>query len=370
MASASQRQANPIGIDLTGQGLRALQVETVADMPRLVDMTEDLSLVESEDQLRSRVAKIVRDRSFVGTRIATSIPSESVAIHHVRLPALKESAVEAALRAEIAPRLGYEADQAVVRYIAVTQAGGRNNHADYVVFSTPRHIVEQHLRMAEKLGLTLVGISALPLAIGHAFSYLGQRRDEAGFTFLVAHLEPKVTHLVIMHQGELRFARTIHQGVHDVIEAAAASAGREASALKDDQEFRMKRLDEHLLLNSRLTEAPESPHQGAPVPYEKAGVVLENYAEEITSCLCYFASTISSKGVDKLIFTGPQANDYDFCQVLASRIKLPAQIGDPLAGIRQPQLENPGASMGPPVRRPRPEMSVAVGLSLFGSLLN
>ena len=132
----------------------------------------------------------------------------------------------------------------------------------------------------------------------------------------------------------------------------------------------MKRLDEHLLLNSRLTEAPEAPHHGAPVPYEKAGVVLENYAEEITSCLCYFASTISSDGVDKVIFTGPQANDYDFCQMLASRIKLPAQIGDPLAGIRQPLLESPTATTGMPVRRPRPEMSVAVGLTLFGSLVN
>lgn len=370
MASSSQRQANPIGIDLSGQGLRAMQVETVGDMPRLVDMTEDLAPVENEDQLRSRVGRLVRERQFVGTRIATSIPSESVSIHHVRLPAMREGALEAAIRAEIAPRLGYEVDQAVIRHIAIASGSGRTSHADYVVFSTPRQVVEQHLRMAEKLGLTLVGISALPLATGHAFSYLGQRREESGFTFLVVHLEPKATHLVIMHQGELRFARTIPQGVNDVLEAAATAAGREVTSVKEDQEFRMKRHDDHLLLDSRLTEAPEAPRQGAPVPYEKAGAVLENYAEEIMSCLCYFASTINSNGVDKVIFTGPQANDYDFCQTVASRIHLPAQIGDPLAGIRLPSGEVQPGQTGPVVRRPRPEMSVAVGLTLFGSLVN
>lgn len=367
MAGTNGRQANPVGVDLSGDGLRAAQVEVLEAGRRLVDSVEDLRVIDSEDALRWAVARLLREGHFQGTRITTSIPADTLAIHHVRLPAMRGNKVMDALAAEVGSRLDYDVREAVIRHIEITPANNRDGHADYVVFTAQRHLVEQHLRMAEKLGLTMVGISALPLAVGHAFSYLGQRRDEAEFTFLVIHLDRKSTHLLIMHDGDLRFARTIPQGVHDIIAAVSAATGRETATLMEEQEFRMRHLDDHELLNSRTSSAPSAPHGVGPLPYERAGKVLAAYVEEIVACMCYFASAVSSRGVDKIIFTGPQANDYDFCQTVASRVGVPAQIGDPLAGIQVASAESgPGRGL----RRPKPEMAVAIGLTLFGAMVN
>lgn len=368
MAVKSGRQADPIGLDLSGQGVRAVQVETLGAVPHLVDMVDDGRPVASDEELRDRIDALVRDRGFVGRRIATSISSDALSIHHVRLPAMSDSALPEAISSEVAERIDYAVGDAVIRHLEIASAGGRDGHADYIVFTVPRGVVEQHLRMAEKLGLVVAGISALPLALGHAFSYLGQRREECDFTFLLAHLEPRVTHLMILHRGELRFARTVPQGAHDILDAVAGETGQDPAALRADQELRMKRCADHVLLNSRMTEVPAAPSQGAPLPYEQAGRALEGYAEEILSCLCYFASTVNSRGVDKVLFVGPQANDYDFCQTVANRLGLLAQIGDPLAGIRLPSSDEGRGSGGG--RRPRPEMAVAVGLTLFGAVAN
>jgi len=367
MAVKSARQANPIGIDLTGDGLLAAQVEILETVPRLVEAVADPEPLGSEEQLRARVGRLMSEYDFVGNRVATSVPSSALSIHHVRLPVLPEPAAADAIAREVGRRLDYDLSDAVLRSLEIASTGGRDGHADHVVFTVPRQVVEQHLRMAEKLGLSVAGISALPLAVGHAFNYLGQRREEAGFTFLLVHLESHVTHLVIVHEGELRFARTIPQGVQTLLEAAAKACGRELVELEAEQTSRVRDLGSHVLLDSRMTQAPSPPDCGKPLPYEQAGPVLDAYVEEIQSCVCYFAGAVSAQGVDKMLFTGPQANDYDVCQLIANRLVLPAQIGDPFAGI-QPVAAATGERPG--ARRPRPEMAVAVGLTLFGAQVN
>jgi len=367
MAVKSGRQASPIGIDLSGDRVRAAQVEMVETVPRLVASADQPHHADSEDALRAHVGRLVSEHGFIGHRIATSIPSGALSIHHVRLPVLPEPAMRGAIAREVAGRLNYDVSDAVLRSLEIASTEGRDGHADHVVFTVPREVVEQHLRMAEKLGLSVAGISALPLAVGHAFNYLGQRREESGFTFLLVHLESQVTHLVIVHEGDLRFARSIPQGVQTLLEAAAKATGRELVELEADQASRIEDVGAHVLLDSRMAQAPSAPDRATCLPYEQSAQVLDAYIEEIQSCLCYFAGAVSPRGVDKVLFTGQQANDYDVCQIIANRLGLPAQIGDPFAGI-QPAPADRAERAG--ARRPRPEMAVAVGLTLFGVQVN
>ena len=61
------------------------------------------------------------------------------------------------------------------------------------------------------------------------------------------------------------------------------------------------------------------------------------------------------------MFTGGQAHDRRLCQALARRLNLPAQIGDPLAALSvSDALRQKGFTDA------RPELSVAIGLSLGG----
>jgi hypothetical protein len=65
------------------------------------------------------------------------------------------------------------------------------------------------------------------------------------------------------------------------------------------------------------------------------------------------------------VFLGGQAYDKRLCQTLAKRLAMPAQIGDPLAGIyREPGSEYDAGALS---EGSQPEWAVAVGLSLGGA---
>lgn len=354
MAGRSTRQTNPIGIDLSDGRLRAAQLELLDDGVALVDQVAYDAAVSSDEDLREGIARMLAEHQFQGTHVATSVPSSQLLIHHVRLQGTPQAKAGQAVQDEVAARLGKDAAGAVVRTIEVATGNGRDATSDYIAFVTSREVVEQHLRVAEKLGLQVVGISALPLAIGHAFSYLGRQEDQAGLTYLVVHFDTKVTHLVILHEGELRFARSIPLGVYDILEAAAQAGGVEAATMRDDLQYRITHPD-------GPAEAVQS------LPYELAGRVVDDYVEEIVSCLGYFAATVSPRCIDKVVFAGEMANDYDFCQLVASRIGLPARVGDALEGVQVP-VDDETPHTDP--RRPHPELAVAVGLSLFGAEVN
>jgi len=211
-----------------------------------------------------------------------------------------------------------------------------------------------------------VGMTALPAAMGYAFSYLGQRREESEFTFLLIHLSERNTHLLALQRGEIRFVRALSYGVQDILDAAARATGRSAAELREEQERRTHQHRDAPLLEGVAGE-PQAAPAAETLPYDKAGEILQSYCEEITSCLCYYAGMQGGRGVDKMVFAGPEANDYEFCQMLATRLGVPAQIGDPLAGMRAQGQAAPEANSD---GRPKPELAVSVGLSVFGSLID
>jgi len=66
--------------------------------------------------------------------------------------------------------------------------------------------------------------------------------------------------------------------------------------------------------------------------------------------------------LERAIFLGGQAYDKRLCQALARQLALPAQIGDPLAGIpREPDALAPGVTSAD---GSLPDWAVAAGLSL------
>jgi Tfp pilus assembly PilM family ATPase len=364
MATKVSTSVQPIGLDLSGDALRMAQVEIQEAGSRLVDSVTRNIDVRNDEQVRCALADALRQGRFEGLSLATCLPTSAVSVHHLRLEAAANR-LEEAVRAEVAERIDYDIAEAEVRHLAVQAATARAGQQELIAFAARREAVTQQLRLAERQGLTVAGITALPLAVSYAFSYLGQRREERDFTFLVLHLEGNLTHLLAINGGQLCFARTMQRGVHDLLSAAAKATGQEMSALKSAQRDRMQRRGESELLNSRMSTPPQAP-AAAELPLEQAGAVFEGFVEEIQSCTCYVSSSITGREVNKIVFSGPLANDYLLCQLLASRVGLPGQIGDPLAGIRVSQGE--GEATAAP-RLPEPELSVALGLSLFGSVV-
>ena len=93
---------------------------------------------------------------------------------------------------------------------------------------------------------------------------------------------------------------------------------------------------------------------------------ISELAEKITHGARYYEAIFRNHTIDRVIFIGGQAHNKRLCQSIAKRLNLPAQVGDPLAGIQQ--AEQAGWNVGIDARQPNPSWAVAIGLSL-GAML-
>jgi len=69
-----------------------------------------------------------------------------------------------------------------------------------------------------------------------------------------------------------------------------------------------------------------------------------------------------------VIFVGGQAHNNRLCQRIAERLNLPAQVGDPMAGLLRAAPSGWSAELD--VRKPNPSWAVAVGLGLGVGAVN
>jgi Tfp pilus assembly PilM family ATPase len=87
--------------------------------------------------------------------------------------------------------------------------------------------------------------------------------------------------------------------------------------------------------------------------------LLDALTDELLMCRRYHQSLFPGRPIDRLIFLGGEASQIGFCQHIARVLRLPAQLGDPMARLkRDAALSTPGVSLD----RAQPGWAVAFGL--------
>jgi hypothetical protein len=79
---------------------------------------------------------------------------------------------------------------------------------------------------------------------------------------------------------------------------------------------------------------------------------VESLADELSMCTRYHTALFRDRRIDRVVFLGGEARDTGLCQSLASGLRLPAKVGDPMArflingaapkGLPDPQGTHPG----------------------------
>jgi Tfp pilus assembly PilM family ATPase len=194
-----------------------------------------------------------------------------------------------------------------------------------------------------------VGINVEPCAIVECFARLFRRSEDVTRATLFVDIGAASTQVVICHGPRLAFAKNLFVGGARLDQAVADG-------------LRVP-LDEAQRLRYRMTLGREQ-EKADEVQALLAGPAAA-LAEELTSCLRYYESVFANRPVERAVFLGGQAYDKRLCQALAKRLAVPAQIGDPLAGIQR----EPGSDHedGAAAEGSQPEWAVAVGLSLGGA---
>jgi len=345
------RNTLPIGVDLGSSTLKMAQLRTsgggvellaagLAEVPP--PCREDFSqrLAFFSDSIRS----IRKANAFRGRECVLSLPADAIFLHHVKLPKLPPDRIDEALEGE----LPYPTEDVVISYEIVGDVhDGTEAKQEVIVAAVAQATLDAYLDMAERARLDVVGVDIEAYAIAGCFARQFRQTSSSTGAVLFVDIGAGSTQVVLTDGGEVVFARNLTIGSEQldrVIAEALDIPVENAGALR------------------REINQPMPPDVTEDDLYRVLDSALDPLANELTRCLRYYDATFRNGSIGQAVFAGGGAYDARACKIIAKRLNLRAQIGDPLTHVGR--VKEAGLNAGLDQDGPKPDWAVAVGLSL------
>jgi type IV pilus assembly protein PilM len=345
----------PIGLDLGTTAVRLAQFRQHEGSYGMIAAASADIPAEKQADFRARldfcgsaIKGLLSAGGFMGRECVLGLPAEATFVQHVKIARTAPEQIEAAVLQEIQGKLPFPATSAEIRHIVAGEVAGEGDgRQEVIVVAAARETVMACLAMAHKAGLDVSGVNIESCAIVQCFARLFKRSSDANRAILYLDIGQSSTQAVLAHGNRIVFARNLMVAGRQ-LDAALA----EGLKISPQQAWQLRR-DVAAGKETRVSPQEIDQHVGG---------VLNEMTDELTQCLRYYESVFRNQGVERAIFLGGQAMDKRLCQLIAQRLNVPAQIGDPL--VRIGSAAAGGSDLGIDRREPQPRWAVAVGLSL------
>ncbi len=376
---------SPIAVDIGTETIKLLQVEPRENQYRLVAMASEVIPEEARGRWAEReafVSEALRKmlaNGFRGKQVVTCLPSNAMAIQHLRMVKMNAEEFAKALPYEAAGKLPFDANRAVLRHTLSAEVY-QNGEArqEVIVMAAPRDAVDRHLNLLSRQKLEVVGIHVEPNAVIECFGHLYKRKGDEAISTLFIDMGAGATHAVIAHGKTLVFAKhvavggdTLNRLVADALKVSVAQA-KDMRIRASRQQAQAARLPEGVVgigadQNTHPLGRQNAVGAGAGIDAETVAKLqeatagaLETLTGELQSCMRYYESIFPGRVVDRAIFVGGESRHIPMCQKIAQRLGVPATLGDPLARLVKDNVETGDVD----VRQPQPGWAIAVGLAI------
>jgi Tfp pilus assembly PilM family ATPase len=382
----------PIAIDFGVGALKVLQLaggepavlQAAACLPTPDELLADASkrLAFQIEALPALVASV----EFKGKRAVCSIPAASSLVKHMQLQPESGVSIGDLVQSAIPAQLGCDPSALVFRHSVVGQVGRKT---EVICMAAARETVQRLMNAIKASKLEPVGMHSEFHATLRAFDSSTRRTEDERLTSLYLDIGAGATKVSIASGRELVFARTIELGGRHLDKAVAKQLRMDLDAAR---EYRLKMAEigrrsvraqspalasagagggggEVAVLEDRRQGAapagftPDLTSQPAMLsaPGADLSEPLEILTDEISMCLRYHESIFPDRKVGRSIFVGGEARHLGLCQHVARTLKLPAQVGDPMASVSR-SGEEPVS--GVDFTKSQPGWTVALGLCL------
>jgi type IV pilus assembly protein PilM len=349
----------PIGVDLGSSSIKMAQLRASENSFELLAAARVEIPGECRDDHERRfefqcdkIRGILAAGAFKGREAILSLPAAATFLQPVRIPIVPQKQIDLAVKNELQGKLPYPEADAVIRHIlAGTVYPEGRDMQERIVVAILRSDLEAYLAMAQRAGLQVVGVNIEACAIVECFARVLRRASDESCVTLFIDMGAASTQVALAHSQKIVFASNLPMGGHSLDEEVA-----EALHIPVEQAHQVRR---NMIRQEADTAAED----------ELYGLLedrIAGFADKMTQCVRYHESVFRNRPIERVIFVGGQAHDKRLCQSIAKRLHLPAQVGDPIAGIKRVNLA--GGAFGLDGRQPNPSWAVAVGLSLGATL--
>ncbi|MGB7161410.1 MAG: pilus assembly protein PilM, partial [Tepidisphaeraceae bacterium] len=245
MIRLTRSQVLPIGLDIGFDSIKMLQLETVVGAPSLSVVAAARQPfpeeVRTQPQLRLPLAidmirKMLRQGSFVGRNVVTSLPREIVQVKNLRLPMIPAAELAGAVEFEARNIFAFDTEQARVQFCPAGEVRqGTEQRQEVIVLAARNEDVNDFLEQLHRSGAIVESLDAEPFAIYRTVERFIRRREDEADVHVLVDVGSRRSQVVIGRGREISFLKPIEIGARHMLEAVSEKLGitiEEARALR------------------------------------------------------------------------------------------------------------------------------------------
>jgi Tfp pilus assembly PilM family ATPase len=217
------------------------------------------------------------DGRFKSKDVVAALPANEVFIDHLRWPKKFDGKIEDAIFAKIKQKLPFEPIQknTLIKYIPAEQD-------NVIVLAAERTVIDRHLAIYERAGLSIKSIGVWPLALASCYAqFFGRRKTDLDSIVMLLDIQPDCTHVVISRHKNPLFACYVAIG---------------SKLLKEEN-------------------------------------AVGRLVMELTACRRDFMALYKNVQIERLIFLSGLAVDAEIYRTIAKQLEVQAQMGDCMAAV-------------------------------------
>ena len=329
------RRDSPIGIDLSGDRARVLQLASGpsglsvvasarADRKHLAqDGIDDAGV---PDGLVSAIVRKVQAGGFRGKRCLLTLPDTSLRMRTVRHPVMPEQELANAVRFDAIEQLGFTDESpgeiGWLRTGEITQ--GNDRRAEVLYFGLPRHTAEEIACSFSSAGIEPVGIEPRFVACVRALTRQHRRMSDSEIVQLGLDVNERSTMILITRGADLVFAKLIDLGGEHMNEAAQKRLGIEIDVVRELRDHRASTTGRDTTADERIQRAM----------FDAVRPVIAEIAREASLCLRHYAVTFRGSRPVRSVLMGTEAEEPLFTDIVSAAIGIETRVFSPLSGVR------------------------------------
>ncbi len=324
MFGFGKKQSYVIGVDLGNDCVKLAQLangteETCLMAGHCVSRPADVTAGTARWQRWAiEVMRETTTEHFKGKDVVAALPANEVFIDHLKWPKKFDGKIEDALFAKIKQKLPFEPleKNTLIKYIPAEQD-------NLIVLATERTVIDRHLAIYERAGLSLKSIGVWPVALAQCYArFFGRRKTDLDAVVLLLDIQSDCTNMVICRHKNPLYACTVPVGA------------------------------------KQLKGSPQA--QETPLGTANDEQAIGRLVMELTAGRREFLSLYKNVQIERLIFLSGLAVDADVYRTIAKQLEVQAQMGDCMAAVEIKDPERFGLER----RNGTASWALAFGLSL------
>ncbi|HSW01365.1 MAG TPA: pilus assembly protein PilM [Sedimentisphaerales bacterium] len=311
MFGFGRKQSCLIGVDLGNDCVKLAQLANGTEETHLIAgqcVNRPADVTAGTARWQRWAIDVMRESTasgqFKSKDVVAALPASEVFIDHLRWPKKFDGKIEDAIFAKIKQKLPFEPIEknTLIKYIPAEQD-------NVIVLATERTVIDRHLAIYERAGLTIKSIGVWPVALANCYArFFGRRKTDLEAVVLLLDIQLDCTHLVICRHKNPLYAHYVPIG---------------AKQLKDE-------------------------------------TAVGRLVMEMTACRREFLSLYKNIQLERLIFLSGLAVEADVYRTIAKQMEVQAQMGDCMAAVEIQDADRLGLER----RNDAASWALAFGLSL------